>query len=208
MASPPRRLELSVTQTLPLTCGEETLLHLESASDPWNMQMEIGETQRIDPRELEAAVHAACMAHPIARSRLVVAAAHRRFDHWEIVDDLIRMSIPVVDCPDDATWPDCAPTFIRRRSRCTRRPRFVCKSPADRTEISSSSTQRMPQWTASACCGCSGRSPTHTGASPNPRHRYPSKRPGISRGGCARRVFPSGRLVPVACQGDGTAGLP
>jgi NRPS condensation-like uncharacterized protein len=92
-----------MTQTLPLTCGEETLLHLESASDPWNMQMEIGETQRIDPTELEAAVHAACMAHPIARSRLVVAAAHQRFDHWEIVDDLIRMSIPVVDCPDDAT---------------------------------------------------------------------------------------------------------
>lgn len=92
-----------MTQTLPLTWGEEQILHLESASDPWNMQAEIGDTQRIDPTELEAAVHAACMAHPMARSRLVVAPAHQRFDHWEIVDDLKPMSIPVVDCPDDAT---------------------------------------------------------------------------------------------------------
>ena len=92
-----------MTQTLPLTWGDESVLHLESASEPCNSQMEIGDTQRIDPTELEAAVHAACMAHPIARSRLVLGAAHQRFDHWEIVDDLIPMSIPVVDCPDDAT---------------------------------------------------------------------------------------------------------
>jgi NRPS condensation-like uncharacterized protein len=92
-----------MTHTLPLTWGDQAILHLESASDPWNIQTEIGDTQRIDSAKLEAAVHAACMAHPIARSRLVVAEAHDTFDHWEIVDDLIRMSIPVVDCPDDAT---------------------------------------------------------------------------------------------------------
>ena len=92
-----------MTQTLPLTWADESVLHLESAFEPCNSQMEIGDTQRIDPTELEAAVHAACMAHPIARSRLVLGAAHQRFDHWEIVDDLKPMSIPVVDCPDDAT---------------------------------------------------------------------------------------------------------
>ena len=43
------------------------------------------------------------MAHPIARSRLVVAEARDTFDYWEIVDDLIPMPIPVIDCPDDAT---------------------------------------------------------------------------------------------------------
>ena len=92
-----------MARTLPLTWGDEAILHLESASDPWNIQMEIGDTQRIDPAELEAAVHAACMAHPIARARLVLGAPRERFDHWEIVDDMTRMSIPVVDCPDDAT---------------------------------------------------------------------------------------------------------
>ena len=92
-----------MTQTLPLTWGDEAILHLESASDPWNIQMEIGDTQRIDLAELEAAVHAACMAHPIARARLVLGVPRERFDHWEIVDDLIPMSIPIVDCPDDAT---------------------------------------------------------------------------------------------------------
>ena len=92
-----------MTQMLPLTLGEEAVLHLESVSDPWNMQLEVGDTQRIDPTKLEAAVHAACMAHPMLRSRLVVAPARRRFDHWEIIDDLKPMSIPVVDCPDDAT---------------------------------------------------------------------------------------------------------
>ena len=92
-----------MARTLPLTWGDEAILHLESASDPWNIQMEIGDTQRIDPAELEAAVHAACMAHPIARARLVLGAPLERFDHWEIVDDMTRMSIAVVDCPDDAT---------------------------------------------------------------------------------------------------------
>ena len=92
-----------MARTLPLTWGDEAILHLESASDPWNIQMEIGDTQRIDLAELETAVHAACMAHPIARARLVLGAPRDRFDHWEIVDDMTRMSIPVVDCPDDAT---------------------------------------------------------------------------------------------------------
>ena len=78
-----------MARTLPLTWGDEAILHLESASDPWNIQMEIGDTQRIDLAELEAAVHAACMAHPIARSRLVLGAPRDRFDHWEIVDDMI-----------------------------------------------------------------------------------------------------------------------
>ncbi len=90
-------------EILPLTWGDEAILHLESASDPWNIQMEIGETGRIDPDALTAAVHAACVAHPIMRSRLVLAAAHQAFDHWEIVDDLSPMPIPVVDCPDEAT---------------------------------------------------------------------------------------------------------
>ena len=40
---------------------------------------------------------------PIARSRLVVAEARDTFDYWEIPDDLIRVPIPIVDCPDDAT---------------------------------------------------------------------------------------------------------
>ena len=92
-----------MAQTLPLTWGDQAILHLESASDPWNIQMEVGHTQRIDPAKLEAAVHAACMAHPIARSRLVVAEARDTFDYWEIADDLIHMPIPVIDCPDDAT---------------------------------------------------------------------------------------------------------
>ena len=38
-----------MARTLPLTWGDEAILHLESASDPWNIQMEIGDTQRIDP---------------------------------------------------------------------------------------------------------------------------------------------------------------
>lgn len=92
-----------MTQTLPLTWGDEAILHLESASDPWNIQVEIGDPQRIDPAQLEAAVHTACMAHPIARSRLVLAEARDMFDYWEVVDDLVPMPIPVVDCPDDTT---------------------------------------------------------------------------------------------------------
>jgi NRPS condensation-like uncharacterized protein len=92
-----------MARTLPLTWGDEIILHLESASDPWNIQTEIGDTQRIDPAKLEAAVQAACMAHPIARARLVLGAPRERFDQWEIIDDLPPMSIPIVDCPDDAT---------------------------------------------------------------------------------------------------------
>jgi NRPS condensation-like uncharacterized protein len=90
-------------RTLPLTWGDEAILHLESASDPWNIQMEIGDSQRIDPGALRAAVHASCLAHPIMRSRLVLAAPHQTFDHWEVVDDVTPMSIPVVDCPDETT---------------------------------------------------------------------------------------------------------
>ena len=103
MATPLRRPELRMTQTLPLTWGDEAILHLESASDPWNIQVEIGDPQRIDPAQLEAAVHTACMAHPIARSRLVLAEARDMFDYWEVVDDLVPMPIPVVDCPDETT---------------------------------------------------------------------------------------------------------
>jgi NRPS condensation-like uncharacterized protein len=92
-----------MARTLPLTWGDEAILHLESASDPWNIQMEIGDSQRIDPDALQTAVHAACLAHPIVRSRLVLGAPHQTVDYWEVIDELTPMSIPIVDCPDEAT---------------------------------------------------------------------------------------------------------
>ena len=157
-----------MAQTLSLTWGDEAILHLESASDPWNIQMEIGDTQRIDPDGLEAAVHAACMAHPICARASCSRLPIRGSTTGRSSTTCPACRSPSSTAPTTQRWPDCAPTSTRRRSRCTRRRSFVCKSPADRTETSSRSMRRMPRSTASACCGCSARSPTHIGARPNP----------------------------------------
>lgn len=117
-----------MTSTFPLTWCDEAILHLEGASDPWNIQMEFGGDGRLDLSRLEAAVQKACDAHPIARSRLVLGGAQDTSDHWEVVDDLRPMAISVVECPDEES-------LRRARTQFYSAPFPIADAPVFRAQV-------------------------------------------------------------------------
>jgi NRPS condensation-like uncharacterized protein len=85
----------------PLTWQDQAILDLESASDPWNIQLEVAAPAAIDVPRLERALLAACQRHPIARSRLVPGSALSPRNHWQ-PEDLAGVSVPVRECPTAA----------------------------------------------------------------------------------------------------------
>ena len=163
MASPLRRPELRMTQTLPLTWGDESILISSRPPIHGTSRWRSGNPQRIDPTQLEAAVHTACMAHPIARSRLVLAAAHDMFDYWEVVDDLVPMPIPVVDCPDDTTLSRLRTDFYSPPFPAHEAPQFRVQVARRPHGDLSKSMRLIPPSTASACAAAAVDQPTHTG---------------------------------------------
>lgn len=55
---------------LAFTAIDEGILHLEEATNPWNIQVEVGASGRLDRPRLEAAVRAACARHVLTRSAM------------------------------------------------------------------------------------------------------------------------------------------
>ena len=91
---------------MPLTVIDEAILHLERASTPWNIQVEVGAAERLDEGRLSAAVRATCARHPLLRSRLQAFSPLDRRYRWQVEPadaELDLHPVRVVDCPDEAT---------------------------------------------------------------------------------------------------------
>lgn len=92
-----------MTTTVPFTALEEAVFNIERASVPWNVQLEVTTSERIDRERLEAATVAACVTHPLARAR---RRPHDGWDSryvWEIPDDIDDIPIREVSVDDGET---------------------------------------------------------------------------------------------------------
>ena len=92
------------SRTLPLTVIDEAILHLERASTPWNIQLEVGSTGTLDEARMHAALAATCSRHPLLRARVERHSPLERRYSWHVDPpgaELDLRPLRVVDCPDD-----------------------------------------------------------------------------------------------------------
>ncbi len=94
-------LVTSATDTVPFTVLDEAVHHLDTAVEPWSIQLEVRVGGSLDPDRVQRAVAEAVARHPMARARRLPA---RRSDHqyvWEIRPKPDLDPFGVVECPDD-----------------------------------------------------------------------------------------------------------
>lgn len=93
---------MSDRQRLRFTEFEEAILHLEQATGPWNIQLEVSADGALDEARLRAAVTAACLRHPLARARLRYWKGADTTYRWFVPDALDLDPVTTNDAADDA----------------------------------------------------------------------------------------------------------
>ncbi|MFN2616105.1 MAG: condensation domain-containing protein [Thermoleophilaceae bacterium] len=89
-------------RSLDFTVLEETILHVQGVTNPWNIQFEIGSGARLDAERLKDAVATACSRHPLARVRQSRdwSPVDRRYS-WEVASELEQDPLRVADVGDE-----------------------------------------------------------------------------------------------------------
>ena len=85
---------------IPLSRLDQGVFHLDQGRAPWSVHFELRVAGRLDETRLSRAVIAAAGRHPLARAQLAAYRSRDRQLHWEIPDQLDRVPLEVVDCPD------------------------------------------------------------------------------------------------------------
>lgn len=85
---------------LPFTVIDQAVHLLDTAAEPWGIQLELGLTGHLEPTRLRVAVDVALAAHPMARARQLPHRGTDRSWSWEIAPAPEVGPIRVVDCPD------------------------------------------------------------------------------------------------------------
>ena len=84
---------------IPLSPLDEAIHHLDSAGEPWSIQLEVRVDGVVDDNRLRAAVEAALRHHARVRARMT--AGRRRRAWWEPTPELDVDALDVVTCVDD-----------------------------------------------------------------------------------------------------------
>ena len=101
--SPPRWWS-AVTRVVPFTPLEEAVYNLESTFEPWNVQLELPSTERIDAARLTEAVRTAAGHHPLARARRRQPESGDTAYTWEIPADPPAVDVESVAATDLADY--------------------------------------------------------------------------------------------------------
>ncbi len=97
-AAPPSHTE---TEHLPFTVVDEAIVHLDTPTEPWSIEVELRVAGRLDEGRLRWALGQAMGRHPMARARRLPARPGDRTYAWEITPVADLDPLQVVDCPDD-----------------------------------------------------------------------------------------------------------
>jgi NRPS condensation-like uncharacterized protein len=97
-APPPAHVE---TDRFPFTVVDEAILHLDTPTEPWSIELEVRVDGRLDETRLRWALGQAIGRHPMARARRLPARPGDRTYVWEITPVADLDPLQVVDCPDD-----------------------------------------------------------------------------------------------------------
>jgi NRPS condensation-like uncharacterized protein len=87
--------------TLPFNVVDEAVRLLDSASEPWSIQLELRVSGRLDESRLRAALGQAMARHPMTRARQLPASWRARQYHWQIRPEPDLDPLRVLECPDD-----------------------------------------------------------------------------------------------------------
>ena len=96
-AAPPAHTE---TDTLPFTVVDEAIVHLDTPTEPWSIEVELHVAGRLDESRLRWALGQAMGRHPMARARRLPARPRDRTYAWEITPVADLDPLQVVECPD------------------------------------------------------------------------------------------------------------
>ncbi len=89
------------TEQHPFTVVDEAIVHLDTPTEPWSIEVELRVAGRLDEGRLGWALGQAMARHPMARARCLPARAGDRTYAWEITPLTDLDPLQVVDCPDD-----------------------------------------------------------------------------------------------------------
>lgn len=103
----PNRFSFSVT--------DELFYHLESAEEPFGLQMDVRFSGKLDEQKLEAAVLAAIQAHPMASVRQHAVKAGDNHYEWEKVERPDEDPVLFVVCADEEAIDVARNDFYSRR---------------------------------------------------------------------------------------------
>jgi len=89
------------TTVLPFTPIDEAIHLLDTASEPWSIQLEVRVKGALDEGRLRRAVQEALARHPMTRARKIPARRTDRTWQWEVAPTPDLDPVRVVDCLDD-----------------------------------------------------------------------------------------------------------
>lgn len=103
---------------------DELFHHLESADEPFGLQLDIRFSGSLDEQKMEAASLAAMKAHPLACVRQRAVQSGDKHYEWELVERPDEDPVLVVDCADDAGVDAARDSFYSRRLLLENAPPF------------------------------------------------------------------------------------
>ena len=86
---------------VPFTVIDQGVHVLETPSEPWSIQFELGLGGHLDEERLRKALQVAVHRHPMARVRQLPARAGDRTWWWEVAPEPDVDPLRVVECPDE-----------------------------------------------------------------------------------------------------------
>lgn len=113
-----------MTTRFSFSVTDELFLHLESADEPFGLQLDLRFSGRLDEQKLEAATYAAMQTHPLARVRQLPVQSGNRHYEWELVERPDEDPVLVVECEDDAAVDAARDSFYSRRLLLETAPPF------------------------------------------------------------------------------------
>lgn len=80
---------------------DQVVVLLDSAEQPWSVELEARLGGTLDEASLRVATGRALLRHPMGRARMAASSRGVSRDRWELTDALDVDPVHVVDCPDD-----------------------------------------------------------------------------------------------------------
>lgn len=113
-----------MTTRFSFSVTDELFHHLESADEPFGLQLDLRFSGRLDEQKLEAATYAAMQTHPLTSVRQRPAQSSDKHYEWESVQRPDEDPVLAIDCADDAAVDAACDSFYSRRLLLETAPPF------------------------------------------------------------------------------------
>lgn len=113
-----------MTTRFSFSVTDELFHHLESAEEPFGLQLDVRFSGRLDEQKMEAAAYAAMQMHPLSSARQRPAQPSDKHYEWELVARADEDPVLAVECGDDAGVAAARDDFYSRRLMLESAPPF------------------------------------------------------------------------------------